>query len=115
VGLHELAVLPWVLNGEGCGFRALLQRAFAAIERTPLVGAEVQGYALHTALIAQGVGIGLLPERVVRRAAQRQQLHVFDVPGHTYTLTIWGVRGPVPAAVQAGLDSFETRLTRSWM
>jgi DNA-binding transcriptional LysR family regulator len=114
VELGELAELPWVLNGEGCGFRALLQRGFAVIERAPLVGAEVQGYALHTALIAQGVGLGLLPERIVRRAAQRRQLHVLHVPGHSYTLTIWSVRGPVPAVVETALDSFEARLIRSW-
>jgi DNA-binding transcriptional LysR family regulator len=57
---------PWVLNPDGCGYRALLGSLAASMRRTIHVVAEVQGASLQRELIIAGLGIGFVPAAVAR-------------------------------------------------
>jgi DNA-binding transcriptional LysR family regulator len=57
---------PWVLNPDGCGYRALLGALAASRQRSIYVVAEVQGASLQRELVLAGLGIGLVPESVAR-------------------------------------------------
>jgi DNA-binding transcriptional LysR family regulator len=57
---------PWVLNPDGCGYRALLGARAASMQRSIHVVAEVQGASLQRELVLAGLGIGLVPEAVAR-------------------------------------------------
>jgi len=57
---------PWVLNPDGCGYRALLVSLATAAGRPIQVVAEVQEARLQRELVIAGVGVGLVPERVAR-------------------------------------------------
>lgn len=57
---------PWVLNPDGCGYRALLAAIAASARRSIHVIAEVQGASLQRELVLAGLGIGLVPEAVAR-------------------------------------------------
>ena len=63
VGLFDR---PWVLNPDGCGYRALLVTLAASMRRPIRVVAEVQGASLQRELVLAGLGIGLVPETVAR-------------------------------------------------
>jgi DNA-binding transcriptional LysR family regulator len=57
---------PWVLNPDGCGYRALLGTLAASMQRSMHVVAEVQGASLQRELVLAGLGVGLVPEAVAR-------------------------------------------------
>jgi DNA-binding transcriptional LysR family regulator len=56
----------WVLNPDGCGYRALLAALAASMQRSIHVVAEVQGASLQRELVLAGLGVGLAPEAVAR-------------------------------------------------
>ena len=57
---------PWVLNPDGCGYRALLVSLAATMRRQIHVVAEVQGASLQRELVVAGLGVGLVPEAIAR-------------------------------------------------
>jgi DNA-binding transcriptional LysR family regulator len=72
IGVNRLTAFPelferaWILNPDGCGYRALLLSLATSIQRTIHVIAEVQGASLQRELIASGLGVGLIPEGIAR-------------------------------------------------
>ena len=74
----ELGPHPWVLNPEGCGFRAALQRALDRAGGHLNVCAEVQGYELQLSLIARGVGLGLIPLARLKTSSRRRELKIIS-------------------------------------
>ncbi|HEX2114830.1 MAG TPA: LysR family transcriptional regulator, partial [Alphaproteobacteria bacterium] len=65
--LDEIAARGWVLNPDGCGVRAALRSALEQAGLRFRIAAEVHDFDLKVALIARGLGIGLLPARRLAR------------------------------------------------
>lgn len=89
---------PWVLNPDGCGYRALLAAIAASARRSIHVIAEVQGASLQRELVLAGLGIGLVPEAVARAWMSLR-------PGASDLII---VRPKEPFAITAALISTET-------
>jgi DNA-binding transcriptional LysR family regulator len=89
VDLATLARLPWVLSPEGGGARVLLDAAFRRWGLPLHIAAELQDHTTQVVLVAQGVGIGLLPARVLARHPLAPQLQVIHLPGTDLALHIW--------------------------
>lgn len=64
--LYALFERPWILNPDGCGYRALLTALATANGSSVRIGAEVQGASLQRELVAAGLGVGLVPEGVAQ-------------------------------------------------
>jgi len=77
--LADLAEAGWVLNPEGCGCRAALQRAFDRAGLALRVSAEVFGEELQLSMIARGRGLGLVPRRQLERCRHRAGLRALAV------------------------------------
>jgi len=58
--LRDLSGFPWVMNPDGCGFRATLKRSFEAARLPFTVGVETLSADLRLSLVARGLGIGLV-------------------------------------------------------
>lgn len=101
--LTDFAGVKWIINPNGCGFRDQLERALAANGFVLDVIAETWGAALQIALIARGIGVGLIPERLVAESPHRDRVRVVTVEDFAPALAIWMVRsgqlGPFEAAV----------------
>ncbi len=101
--LADLGGLAWVINPDGCGFRAQLERALAATGHGLEVAAESWGTALQLALVARGAGLGLVPERLIAELAHRASLRVIEVEDFRASLDVWmaraGALGPLGVAV----------------
>jgi DNA-binding transcriptional LysR family regulator len=96
--LADLAGLGWVINPDGCGFRAQLDRALAAAGQGLEVSAESWGITLQIAMVARGAGLGLVPERLIAESPHRASLRVITVEDFHPTLRVWLVRsGPLGA------------------
>src|SRR5471032_1832208 len=69
----------WVLNPDGCGFRAGLQRALAGQGLSFKINLETFGADLQLGLVASGLGLGLMPQPQLARSRYRDQLDVVNV------------------------------------
>jgi DNA-binding transcriptional LysR family regulator len=103
VDLATLTRLPWVLSPEGGGARVLLDAAFRRWGLPPRIAAELQDHATQVVLVAQGVGIGLVPARVLARHPLAPQLQVLHLPGADLALQIWLAHAQPPPQLAAPL------------
>ncbi|HLH90905.1 MAG TPA: LysR family transcriptional regulator [Xanthobacteraceae bacterium] len=58
--LRDLSRFPWVMNPDGCGFRAALKRSFEAARLPFHIGVEALSADLRLSLVERGLGIGLV-------------------------------------------------------
>lgn len=98
VKLADLAAQQWVINPDGCGFRVQLDRALAASGSVLNVIAETWGTSMQLALIARGVGLGLVPERLLAESPHRDKLQVLTIDNFAPAVDVWLVTsGPLGA------------------
>ncbi|MBD9579154.1 LysR family transcriptional regulator [Pseudomonas sp. PDM23] len=82
----------WVLNPDGCGFRAGLQRALADQGLGLQLNLETFGSELQLGLVAQGRGLGLVPAPALARSRYREQLRVLELEDFQPLIQLWLVR-----------------------
>lgn len=82
----------WVLNPDGCGFRAGLQRALADQGLTLQLNLETFGSELQLGLVAEGRGLGLVPAPAIARSRYRDQLRTLELEDFQPLIQLWLVR-----------------------
>ncbi|MBD9676608.1 LysR family transcriptional regulator [Pseudomonas sp. PDM18] len=82
----------WVLNPDGCGFRAGLQRALADQGLGLQLNLETFGSELQLGLVAEGRGLGLVPAPALERSRYREQLRVLQLEDFQPMIQLWLVR-----------------------
>ncbi|HEY0208051.1 LysR family transcriptional regulator [Acerihabitans sp.] len=108
----------WVLNPEGCGFRAGLERALKDRGLPMRINMEVTGSNLQLALIAAGNGLGLLPRYLVESSVYANRLRILPLRDFQPHNRLWLAHATLPrpladaaacfgAAVAAGLGLAE--------
>ena len=112
VRLAELGGLPWVINPDGCGFRAQLDRAMAQSGHALEVAAETWGTALQLALIARNGGLGLMPERLIAESSHRAALKIVEVGDFQSRLAVWMVRGATLGGMAGAVDDVAAAVRR---
>lgn len=90
--LATLVPLPWVLSPPGDGGRLLLEAAFRRLQAPLQVVAEIQGHELQAALVARGVGAGLLPARLLRQHEASFLFRPVRLLDEAFAIRIWAAR-----------------------
>lgn len=72
--LADCQSLGWIINTEGCGFRQYLVSEYHKLNQLPNIKIEVTGTNLQMNLLAQGLGVGLLPKEVFEKSIYAAQL-----------------------------------------
>lgn len=104
--LRDIFSEGWVLNPDGCGFRAGLARALAEQGLSFKINLETFGTDLQLGLAANGVGLGLMPRPILERSRHRNQLDIVNVTDFKPVLDIWLVQPLQPGPVQHAIDLF---------
>jgi DNA-binding transcriptional LysR family regulator len=102
----------WILNPEGCGFRAALQRALTEQGLPLLLNLEAFGVTLQLSLIAEGRGLGLMPRALVERHALRPQLQIYSLQDFAPRSQLWLVYPNVPASQIPAIDAFAAAIAQ---
>jgi DNA-binding transcriptional LysR family regulator len=94
VSCEELDSESWILNPDGCGFRAALARALASCGRRLHVRFEVDAAPQeHLAMVAAGIGFSIVPASALvqneRLAVRVQELSVNAFDGALNVWVIW--------------------------
>jgi DNA-binding transcriptional LysR family regulator len=110
--LTEVATESWVLNPEGCGFRAIVRALLESLDAPLQVAVEAHGIDLQLALVARGAGVSLVPQASLRRSRVRAQVHTFRVQGHDCRLGVWLVSGRLPTVLTPVVTMLHAQLAR---
>jgi DNA-binding transcriptional LysR family regulator len=91
VTLEQLRGVPWVLNPDGCGYRARLKRALeeAGIPFEVAVEVLFMDLDLQLKLIREGVGAGIVPMRALPPRLQATGLQTFRISTIDFALEVW--------------------------
>ncbi|MDX9663688.1 LysR family transcriptional regulator [Pseudomonas sp. P5_152] len=79
----------WVLNPDGCGFRAGLQRALSEQGLSMHINLETFGTELQLGLVANGMGLGLVPQPILEKSQHRERLEVINVSDFKPVIDLW--------------------------
>ncbi|RRV10210.1 LysR family transcriptional regulator [Pseudomonas sp. v388] len=96
----------WVLNPDGCGFRAGLQRALSEQGLGMRVNLETFGTELQLGLVAEGVGLGLVPRPLLERSIHFEQLAVVPLKDFKPVMDLWLIYPRFLGNMQAPVDAF---------
>jgi DNA-binding transcriptional LysR family regulator len=115
--LAELGRRAWVLNPDGCGYRAALRTALMTAGESLTVAIETPRLEMQLELVANALGIGLVPQWAFARSPQRKRLQAIRVPELELTVRYVIVDAGIPANFAPVLDtlekSFAAALSRS--
>lgn len=111
--LSTLGQFPWVLSLPGDGGRMLLESVLRRYDIPLQIAAEIQGYDHQIALVARGLGLGLLPARLINHDPARLPLQPVHLSDEALTMQIWTARVQAPAPLAAPLTLLEDALAQA--
>ena len=96
----------WILNPDGCGFRAGLRRALAALGLPLVVRLDTAGRELQLELVARGHGLGLVPLPLLESSPQRDALAIVPLADFKPQIDLWLVHRLSLGRLQTTVDQF---------
>ena len=109
--LADCSDAGWVLNPDGCGFRAGLQRALAEKGLPLRVRLDTYTRDLQLQGVEQGVGLGLLPLPLFERSGFVDRLDIVPVSDFKPAVDLWLVHGKEPGRLLGAVEQFATSIT----
>jgi DNA-binding transcriptional LysR family regulator len=102
--LKDIYERGWVLNPRECGFRNGLEMALNA-KGVPLkLNIDVYGAEVQLGLVAQRVGLGLVPTRQLETSRHRRRLQRIEVSDFKLRNSVWIVHPKVQGCLSAATD-----------
>ncbi|MBZ7474620.1 LysR family transcriptional regulator, partial [Klebsiella michiganensis] len=87
--LRDCAEKGWVLNPDGCGLRAGLIRELQSQGLRLALNVETAGAQLQISLVAQGLGLGLVPRAALAASPWRDEVTVLTLADFQPEVHLW--------------------------
>lgn len=110
--LADCQAAGWVLNPDGCGFRAGLQRTLLQQGLNLKVNLEIFGTDLQLGLVAKGMGMGLVPFPLLQNSRHLQQLEVVAIADFKPVIDLWLVRPSYVGNLHGAIQLFGEMVAR---
>src|SRR5205085_2649897 len=104
--LAEWSDRGWVLNPDGCGFRAGLRRALNDRGLPFVLQMDTSGRELQLEMVARGHGLGLVPRTLLAVSAHRDALAAVPLSDFKPEIDLWVLQSRAPGVLQAPIDRF---------
>ena len=114
VTIADLAEQQWILNPQGCGYRAALQRAMEGVGKQVRLGIDLHGTETQLRLVAAGLGLGLAPTRLLADSRFLKDLCPVEVADFALKLDLWLLRAPEPGNLSRALEVLGQLLVRTF-
>ena len=112
--LADWSARGWVLNPDGCGFRAGLKRALDDRGLPFLLQLDTSDRELQLEMVARGHGLGLVPRNLLAASVHRAALAEVPLSDFKPEVDLWLVRTRAPGALRAPIDSFGAHVRRGF-
>jgi DNA-binding transcriptional LysR family regulator len=96
----------WILNPDGCGFRAGLQRMLASQGLNFQINMETFGTELQLGLVANGQGLGLVPKPLLDNSKYKNELDIVPISDFKPLLDLWLIHSRFLGNLQLSIDYF---------
>lgn len=108
--LVELSRFPWVMNENGCGFRAFIRNRFES-EGLPFhVGVEAMSADLRMSLVARGHGIGIVTPAAFAGSPWRDAVQVIEADTFKPQVRSWMLHRPPAGRLSRPIAAFREAL-----
>mgnify|MGYP001070520902 CR=1 FL=1 len=106
VRMSELADQRWILNPQGCGYRAEIERAIGLVGKNLRVMIDTYGMDIQLRMIASGMGIGVIPKKLLLASPARDELAIVNVQDFSVTLDMWVVHPSELGNLKSAVELF---------
>jgi DNA-binding transcriptional LysR family regulator len=103
----------WVLNPDGCGFRAGLKRALNDRGLPFVLKMDISAREMQLEMVARGHGLGLIPAPLLAASAHHATLGIVPLADFKPEVDLWLVQGRTPGTLRAPIEAFAAQLRRS--
>jgi DNA-binding transcriptional LysR family regulator len=110
--LKDLSVHPWIVNPPGCGGREILRGALGGNRLPFKIGVEAYGVELKLALVAKGLGLGLVHPRILSASPFRKEVRVISVSDFRPRISTWVLHAPQVGRLSGPITSLRETLKR---
>lgn len=110
--LADLAEHAWVLSPEGCYYHTAIGRTLERAHLPFRVAVDLFGPELQLALVAQAIGLGLLPSRVIARSRHRRALKIVEVADFSLGVEVWVLHRPQLGRLAPAVERFGEALAQ---
>jgi DNA-binding transcriptional LysR family regulator len=90
--LAQLSTQRWVMNPEGCCFRSILNKMLDPRRTSAQMILEVIGFKRQLSVVAQGLGLGFVPEPVLLRSPLSSRLRAVPFEDRAVRIPVWMMR-----------------------
>ncbi|MGB3122954.1 MAG: LysR family transcriptional regulator [Pseudomonas sp.] len=87
--IKDLAASEWVLNPRGCGYRAALEAAMGDHGHSLKLAVDTHGAAVQMRMVAAGMGLGLIPAKLLPGIAYADELAVVTLSDFQLKMGVW--------------------------
>jgi DNA-binding transcriptional LysR family regulator len=112
--VKALATRDWILNPQGCGYRAALERAMNETARSLRLSVDTHGIDMQLRLVSAGLGLGLVPETVLARSTLKDRLSVVEIADFSLSFDIWLVFPHQLGALRRAVELLGDSMIRSF-
>ena len=110
--LRECAGHGWVLNPDGCGLRAGLIRELQAQGLRLQLNTETAGAQLQIGLVAQGLGLGIVPRAALAASPWRDEISILALADFQPAVCLWQISAQNLANLQQPLTFFAAKIVQ---
>ena len=110
--LKSLRGHRWVVCPEGCGYRRALEHGLYGAAQPLDIAATLWGFQQQAALVAAGVGLGLIPLRTLQISPHAAELQVVKVSDFSAALDLCLIGPDAASALDPRLAPLRTALLR---
>ncbi|HCK6980358.1 TPA: LysR family transcriptional regulator [Klebsiella oxytoca] len=110
--LRDCAEKGWVLNPDGCGLRAGLIRELQSQGLRLALNVETAGAQLQISLVAQGLGLGLVPRAALAASPWRDEVTILTLADFQPEVHLWLVHAHNLANLSQPLTFFAGKVVQ---
>lgn len=104
--LYDLRNSKWIVNPDGCGFRARLQRALGDLGLPFQVAMDAFGTELQLQFVSEGLALGLATRAQLERSRYRDGIRILPVIDFNPSTELWLVHNRVPGNLRHPIELF---------